>query len=262
MPPCDTCHDSAIPCTFLALSRKNSAASLKKSRSKESKEVPGNAIYIRTALNHPVHFLHENDDECTWCTNNIGIAGHGMRNVLVVPSEDELSYTEVRGGENVSGKHSDNMCIQCTMERCRILGCLNHEPRPINDIDPETLDIAAMLGRIGSGGKPHPEDRWCALCPAPALYQCCTPQDCDMWGAPVDPRSKEAQGCGLSLCEECAMSYNESNDLNAVIEDVGEQDEIWILGQRADAEFLKKGGLLERNVLAPMDDGEAMEIDG
>ena len=219
--------------------------------------------YVDVNFYHPIHFLHSDSDGCSWCALNIGVIGRGTREVLVSPSADGLSYTEISGGNNEDGDNSDHMCIQCTMERCRIVGCTEHEFRPIEEVDPETIDIDGMLERVIHHVPALPTDKWCGLCPAPALYECCTSQDCDMWGNPLDPRSKEAEGCGLVLCDNCAESYGELASLENVIDAVGNDEarEIWVMGLRADAEFLKTDGLLVRNVMAPMEtDTEAMEL--
>lgn len=93
--------------------------------------------------------------------------------------------------------------------------------------------------------------RWCVLCPSPALYECCTAQDMDMWGKLVDPYSKQAEGCGLILCDDCALCLGELGDLEHVIDAIqgDEAREICFLGARADMEFLKRNSLLERNVI-------------
>jgi hypothetical protein len=39
--------------------------------------------------------------------------------------------------------------------------------------------------------------KWCSLCPSPALYECCAPSDGD---------TSEQGGCGLHLCELCAAN--------------------------------------------------------
>ena len=108
-----------------------------------------------------------------------------------------------------------------------------------------------------------PSDKWCALCPSLALYQCCTPQETDKWGEPVDPLSDESEGCGLVLCEDCAVALGEvDGNLETVIsliENCDQSEEIWTMGTRADAEFLKPDGLLIRNVMGI--EGDAMDID-
>jgi hypothetical protein len=262
-PPCKACEEDGIPCTFEALPRKKSSNNIRKNATKQKEAVStsSGARCITTAFNHPIHFLHNEEGECTWCTRAIGIFGRGMREVLVTPSPDGLSYTELEGGENSSGKNDDYMCIKCTIERCPIIGCEGHELRPIDSINMNDIDHAGMFQRLANCEKPLPTDRWCAVCPAPALYHCCTPQNYDMWGEEVDPRSPEVEGCGLILCEECAVSFGELEDLEQVIDAAAAEPEIWILGVRADVEFLRRDGLLIRNVMAPVGNAAgAMEV--
>jgi hypothetical protein len=163
------------------------------------------------------------------------------------------------------------------MERVRIVGCPQHELRPLDgyisrplqtttgllsssEMDLDAIDVEAAFGRLMAHSI-LPSDKWCALCPSLALYQCCTPQETDMWGEVVDPNSDEAGGCGLLLCEDCAVVFNEEEDLelviNAMFEDV--DGEHWGVGARADAEFLRKEGLLIGKVC---DGVEEMHLDG
>lgn len=86
-----------------------------------------------------------------------------------------------------------------------------------------------------------------------------------MWGDTLeDPSSDDAQGCGLLLCEECAVVMIEEEDLENVVDAMGEEngEERWTMGMRADTEFLRKEGLLVRQVFQGMNQGEDMEVDG
>ena len=142
------------------------------------------------------------------------------------------------------------------------------------EIDPECFDFEGIYMRLVSGenkGKnaPLPTDLWCSLCPSPALYRCCTPLECDMWGAPIPPLSetkkvadlhdvlgkvgvRQGDGCGLLLCEECRVTLGEVGTLEGVIDEI-ERDrdtERWPYGPRADAEFLRRDSLMMANVWA------------
>lgn len=266
-PPCESCEANGGTCTFEPLPRKPSNASLRQASS-DTEEADGTHI-ISTALNHPVHFLHGATHECAWCTQAIGVFGRGMREVTVITSPDGLKHHEISGGQNMNGDRDDKMCISCTMERIRIISCREHELRPITDI-PGNQDalqemMLEMFNRIGEG-RILPTDRWCAVCPSIATFQCCTPQEVDMWGDPItDPRSKAANGCGLLLCENCAVSYGELGNLESLVDAVkdegGMPESIWSEGLRADAEFLKNDGLLVKNVVAPPSEPEVMVID-
>jgi hypothetical protein len=163
------------------------------------------------------------------------------------------------------------------MERVRIVGCSQHELRPLDGyvprsvqtthgffssahMDLDAIDVEAAFDRLMARSL-LPTDKWCSLCPSLALYQCCTTQETDMWGEDVDPNSDDAEGCGLLLCEDCAVVLNEEEDLeivlDAMIQDV--DGEHWELGARADAEFLRKEGLLIGKVCEGVD---KMGLDG
>jgi hypothetical protein len=290
-PPCKRCAKERLHCDFEPLPRKptkrkatapgavatKSKASALKDKHKNN--LPAEAIVIRTCLCHPVVFM--STDKCHWCDlASYGHLGIGWRDVVVVPTDDGLSYTEIERGHSndIFPSEPSSMCLNCTMERTRIIGCADHELRPIESIalrqrqrsqsnphingtagddyyelelDPSSLDVKAMYDRLFNNAL-FPSDKWCALCPAPALFRCCTPQQTDMWGETVDPMSSEASGCGLLLCDDCGHVYNELGDIEAVIEriEANEDKEIWGLGVRADAEFLRREGLLIKKVLA------------
>ncbi len=72
-----------------------------------------------------------------------------------------------------------------------------------------------------------------------------------MWGEPVSSVSAEASGCGLLLCEDCEQAFDGLGDVEAVLDMIVEdrEQEVWQLGLRADAELLKREGLLIRSVL-------------
>jgi hypothetical protein len=231
--------------------------------------LPPNTEIIHTSLCHPIKFQIEDQSECHWCQNpSYGILGLGEREAVATLSPDKAYYTELRGGHAEQGQQNSRMCVSCCMSRVRIIGCpKEHEMRPLDNII-ENIDIEASFQRLVSNTMCS-TDRWCALCPSLAIYQCCTPQEADMWGDPIDPASDDAEGCGLLLCEDCAVVLGElEGNLDALIDAVGNADAsegegmgIWPMGARADAQFLKQEGLLVNSVCAGVAEGE-MEIDG
>jgi hypothetical protein len=52
------------------------------------------------------------------------------------------------------------------------------------------------------------------------------------------------------LCEDCAVLFGDHDNLEQIIDAAAVAPDIWILGVRADAEFLKEG-LLVKNVMGP-----------
>ena len=177
-----------------------------------------------------------------------------------------------------------SVCIPCTIKRTYIVGCEGHEMRPLEtmplcrnpddcrllEVDQKKFDVRAMYGRLHWGASgPRPTDLWCSLCISPALYRCCTPQETDMWGSLVNLRKqkphdtlaaidiKQGDGCGLLLCDECYLTMLEcGGDIDGVIDQLQmhtlreNPNKSWIIGERADAELLRKDGLLMKNVWA------------
>lgn len=97
-----------------------------------------------------------------------------------------------------------------------------------------THDKTAALTALFSG-KTTGREKWCSLCPALAQYDCCT-------------QGAHGKGCGLLLCEACMVSVV-SNDgsLERTLKELkDEPTPERVLGLRADAELLRKDGLLGR----------------
>jgi hypothetical protein len=280
-PPCDQCINRGLNCIFEAVRRKkkrdrvipkgnNKVTAEQNTKDQLFKSQDGNisdsAIWIKTSLCHPITFLEPDPGNCHWCANpGYGILGLGVKDVLIQPSESGLEYHEISGGHYQAGQQTSKICIICTMSRVRIVGCPEHELRPLDgystsnpntgsllrsdQMDLEDLDVEAAFDRL-MDCKLLPSDKWCSLCPSLALYRCCTPQETDMWGEPIDPNSNDAEACGLLLCEECAIALNDDEDLEAVIDAIASDVEMdhWGMGLRADAEFFRKDGLLIRKV--------------
>ena len=323
-PPCQSCRDAGIPCTFEALPAKSRSRAAQRGRSSDVtpqiingrpviglpsypplpklKKVPANGRVIHTCLQHPITFLYNPTDEeaeenpCHFCqTAHYGVVGLDWRVVLVEPLDfRNLAYRELRNlqkpdsySPNGEAYQPTRMCVCCTVRRTYIVGCDGHEMRPVEtvmlretedpayegecEIDPECVDVEGMYMRLMVGGKnaPLPTDLWCSLCPSPALYRCCTPLECDMWGAPIPPLSetkrvadlhdvlgkvgvRQGDGCGLLLCEECRVTLGEVGTLEGVIDEIERDRETarWPYGPRADAEFLRRDGLMMANVWA------------
>jgi hypothetical protein len=272
-PPCLSCITRGLSCTFQDVSRRKKRVATSESKSKAKVEDKTdekdsrNAIYIKTALCHPISFLDQDHGNCHWCTNpSYGILGLGWIDVLVRRSETGSEYYEVCGGHHGNGQQTSRICAKCTMQRVQILGCSQHELRPLDgyalrpehntdgflrsdQMDLDALDVEAAFDRLMARSL-LPTDKWCSLCPSLALYQCCTPQETDVWGGAINANSAEAEGCGLLLCEDCAIVFCEEEDLEVVIDAMANDVEgkHWSMGARADADFLRRDGLLVRKV--------------
>jgi hypothetical protein len=288
-PPCASCKREGILCTFLALPMKekrpqtpikqegiNAAAQQVLAL---DKKIPANAKIIHTALCHPVAFLVL-QNTCHWCSNpSYGILGLGWVDVTVSPSANGLEYNELYGGHIHEGQERSRICTDCCMSRIAILNCSEHELRPLDgiqthkdtasgelptssDMELDAIEVDAAFDRLLSNSV-LPTDRWCHLCPSLALFQCCTPQAESKWGEPLDPMSDEAEGCGLFLCEPCAVTLMDEGTLDGVLERMGEEDEEerWGLGPRADAEFLSStDNLLMKTVVEQLGVEEEVEL--
>ena len=88
---------------------------------------------------------------------------------------------------------------------------------------------------------------WCSVCPAPAFFACCKKME-DMGYLPDEIPEGEL-GCGLLLCEACAVGLVNEHDsvLENLIDRLKEDGAEGIFDLRADADFLHpKGELLRR----------------
>lgn len=123
-------------------------------------------------------------------------------------SQHPWKYEEIpgTGGHSESTKHDKtNVCKECTYARQKILFCQGHKLTGIKGLPkPKDFDFDVAYAPLLSdqernfGSNTAAQYKWCAICPAPAFIECCAPFT-------VGPRQKE-QGCGLMLCEICAVS--------------------------------------------------------
>ncbi|KAK5278927.1 hypothetical protein LTR16_008134 [Cryomyces antarcticus] len=173
---------------------------------------------IRTSLAHPIAFNHDPPDDgsapCHFCSGpQYGIMGLGFRDVEVVEPANGKGYEEVCGGHRGEGQEASRICVLCTMQRVRICMCIRHEVRPLEHVSPENMDFVTAFESLMSGSE-ETKDTWCSICPSLAFYECCSPQEVDAFGQPLDPTSAEPAGCGLLLCETCATALEEEHDGN------------------------------------------------
>lgn len=263
-----------------------------------NEEMVDDAQMINTSLCHPIEYMNNEEGRCNWCrdgsdglhNSGFGLLGHGWEDVMVKPSAQygDCAWDEIRGGHAAQGILNSAMCIECSMKRIQIIRCEEHELRPYTELyhqpgqkdggfTAETLnaiDFAGPYDRL-TDGTLRATDQFCDLCPSLAMFICCTIQDSDAWGTPISSELPEAEGCGLVLCEGCKISHDvfvggEDNALDALIKailqekdsNVAEDDVVWHMGIRADAELLLTDGLLIRRMLAMMsaeDDEECIE---
>ena len=124
-------------------------------------------------------------------------------------SQHSWKYEEIpgTGGHSESIKHEKtNVCKECTYARQKILFCQGHKLAGIRGLPkPKDYDFDAAYGPLLSDQERNfssntaTQHKWCAICPAPAFIECCAPFT-------AGPGQKEQEGCGLMLCEICAVS--------------------------------------------------------
>ncbi|KAL9012288.1 MAG: hypothetical protein Q9173_002944 [Seirophora scorigena] len=200
---------------------------------------------ITTRLPQPVLFNHDPPESCSWCTAPLhGLLGLGIVHPLV--HDTPSGYIEVSGGHIAEGYLPSRMCVTCTLDRFRIVGCEGHEMHKLDE-DAETNRLHAE-DAIESFVAGQADWEWCCICPRPAVYGCGTPME-------GFDDEEAITGCGLRLCEKCAetMKSDCEGDLETLVamkmsEAEGREDHESIL--RADADlFTRNGELLRRAAL-------------
>ena len=262
--PCSYCRQNGEECSFEPLRRQVARAQTRTKRKTAvateegaPKAVVGHDtkrfMTITTRLAHPIlfNYMSEIDDDpipCHWCDDEVyGLLGLGEVEVEVMDNGDGQGFTEVVDGHVAAGYSPSRMCGFCTLERLRIAACKVHDIEPIEGIDPESFDYSSITEWMMPGSASSAPFRWCSICPAPAFFNCCSeidPMDmlCDGGG----------KGCGLLLCESCAVILVNEHDgiLEGLLDRLKEDEEDVGFGLRADADFLHPNGELLRRMAA------------
>ncbi|KAK0513935.1 hypothetical protein JMJ35_003657 [Cladonia borealis] len=267
--PCNLCRDNGEECSFEPLKRQfRKRRSKKKRRSQVSveKELTSGALVkqdpkrfrtITTKLAHPINFNYvakENDPLlCHWCDDLVhGLLGLGSVEVEVLNNEDGQGLTEVVDGHTAKGHLPSRMCGFCTLDRLKIAACKVHEVEPLADMEPACFDYNSVINWMAPGQAALAPFPWCSICPAPAFFACCSETDeIDVLGYGQD--EADGKGCGLLLCESCAVTLVNEHDgvLEGLIDGLKEEEEEGGFSLRADADFLHpKGELLRRMAAA------------
>ncbi|KAL9083452.1 MAG: hypothetical protein Q9165_008528 [Trypethelium subeluteriae] len=226
---------------------------------------------IDTAFSHPLAFNHDATPQlpCHFCgpsSTRFAIFGYGMRSVTMVEWAPGKGYDEVDGGHRGDGKEPTKMCVRCTTARVRMCACEEHEIESLRGTVADPLE--AMGALLDEEGKAADKYQWCSVCPNVALFECVTPRELDELGQAIHPKAPEQLGCGLLLCDACAMAVvAKKGNLQDMLKegpeaDVGEgiegdvemndsaENGRYPLGWRADAEFLRADGLMMEAVRA------------
>ncbi|KAF7932723.1 uncharacterized protein EAE98_004022 [Botrytis deweyae] len=195
-------------------------------------------IIIPTSFAHPLTFNYKRDPMALYppcdfhSTPFFGLFGYGIRHVTVVPwpSITGAGYEELENGWGDSGAGHDatRMCVKCTYERVKILGCAEHELRPLEGLDERMRDDRLVRDSVkaceegmmqgkwmkGSGETPERGSRadlvwrakWCAVCPRPGDWICKFGDTCNgrrSLSHSTQGSQSHVKGCGLILCDTC-----------------------------------------------------------
>lgn len=209
---------------------------------------------IITKLAHPINFNYVNTDgndaiDCHWCEDlYYGLQGLGKAELKVEDLGDDQGYHEMGDGFTAAGFLPSRMCHGCTTERMSVLACKAHDIETFQGIDPDHSHHKSYLDWLEPGKASLAPFTWCSVCPAPALYRCGTFND--SVNESEDASSLETHGCGLVLCESCAIKLVCQYDyrLEGLIDKLGKDMEHseGLFELRADADFLHPKGELAR----------------
>lgn len=268
--PCKHCKSTDIDCTFERLPDKpKKRRKVSAKRAERLKQIQDPVISagapqtktIKTRYAHPIAFnyvhVEDNEDEsvpCDWCASlAFGVLGLDEVEVAVIDHGAGQGYIELSGGHTERGQKPSRMCPDCTMERLQISGCKTHDIQPIQGLDPDDFDFDAAIKCLLPGSQRNagsPPYKYCVVCPGPAFLECCKPNTLDVGPDEDALELSSAAGCGLLLCETCAVSLVEEHDgslesLVAALEIDGGQ-----FGLRADVKFLLGSGELLQRITA------------
>ena len=182
-----------------------------------------------------------------------GILGLGEAlAVEVMDFNDGNGYIELDGGYSGAGYGPSRMCDKCTFERLAIAACLGHNIQDLKRIDGmhiDNFDFDCVFDYLLPGMAASAPFSWCSICPNPAFHACCKQLDMGITGMEGTEGAEQWHGCGLKLCEDCAMSLiNESGgDLEALVEGIKDRGE-GVIGLRADVDLILPRGELVRRI--------------
>ncbi|KAF9884888.1 hypothetical protein FE257_000955 [Aspergillus nanangensis] len=199
---------------------------------------------IQTSFAHPINFTYDppadGTNPCHWCSNfTYGIVGLGKQTVEVTRSA-RGEILEIKGGHVAQGREPSRMCVTCALERIHIMRCSGHRIVPLKGYTADSFDFDAAYRSLSpdSAGLGFRQiNPWCSLCPNPALYGCSAIQTRNKFLELVRSESRDAQGCGLLVCESCEVLMRKfAGDLRKVVKKNEELDAEF--GSRADVVFL------------------------
>ena len=283
---CAHCRDNDDPCIFEPLESSPSAHK----EAKEAKEAAINTFdddpdrleilenewpsrQIKTGLAHPITFNYQTFDNdnntnnrptvCNWCSDVLyGLLGLGDLVVEVADMPDHSGYLELGNGHTAAGHLPSRMCQFCTLDRLSIVACSKdntHDLQYIESIDLENFDYDSVIQYLTPGMASSAPFPWCSVCPAPAFFKCVAEPEISKerleMGDQFEVYRAGKQGCGLQLCESCAVTLvgEHVGSLEGLIDQLRMEKDVCDDGDgdfklRADAEFLHPDGELMRRI--------------
>jgi hypothetical protein len=225
-------------------------------RSDSPLPVSGASKTARTKLCHPVQFDYEDPTDdgsnpCHFCDRAAyGVIGLDERTVEVIVWEDGRGWEEVSGGHRGEDTKPTQICPHCTMARMRIMVCGRHALRRMSGVNDKERDLWEALEKLLEfENQDENEDAaaletWCSVCCNLAAWECCLGQQ----------HEEEREGCGLALCEVCAVDLDKcGGSFEQMLQKLEDEQNDQPpreplpgrpLTLRADFQFLKADGLL------------------
>ena len=203
-------------------------------------------LTVQTKFAHPMAFGCGDGETCNWCDNQyFGMLGLGTVEVQV--RLEAGAYQEIAGGHRAEGHMPSQMCQGCTMDRMCILACEGHSIQPIPGTDPSIFDHSLVEQHLVSAEGEAAAFTWCSICLNAAFFACYAQDGDDTIDSP-SAESTRSMGCGLVLCEACAVLLvdEKAGNLTEMIGDLQLEEKGEALILRADAELLCSQGHLMR----------------
>jgi hypothetical protein len=236
----------------------------------------GVSARINTCFAHPIEFScsAETDVGCNFCELPVfGFVGHWEKKVYVIRWSNGLGFTEIHGGHREEFDPT-RVCESCILDRVQIILCPGHEMKR-NDCHKSEAELGAAQEALleaepGSVSMRTELQRWCSMCFTLATFNCCFVQPS------ISATDASITGCGLNLCDECEQRLrlefkNDTHEMATVLDKEPrakeDDDEAEGMITRADVGFLRKDGLLMRNVeraaeMMEPEENESMEFSG
>ena len=221
--------------------------------STEKNVFSGTTRMIKTRLAHPVTFNHQVPEDgstfCHWCNDySYGLIGLGEVRVEVIDDNGGVGYIEIEGGHTAQGRDPSRMCHQCTTSRLFIACCQKHDIQPIESATPDIFDGIEVLEWLQPNLMSSAPFEWCSICVRPASFACKNPSA--MGPSLMKDDLDEEAGCGLRLCEGCAVTLRFELDgrLDELINKLEGEGDCGPLDIRADTNFLHSNGHLMHRI--------------